>query len=314
MHSHLPTPDAFARGRFLLAAAAAITILPAMIGCDRLFYYPSREIFDDPSQQRLAFESVRFPARNGLSLHGWFFPAAGPGGPAKGTIVHFHGNAGNVTSHYPHVAWLPERGWNVFCFDYRGYGRSEGKPSRRGVIDDAHAAVDHVMSRPDVERDKVIAFGQSLGGAVGVVVAAERKDLCGVVVEGAFTSYREIAWYHVHRSFWMTLVGWWVPAFGMSGAWNPIDHVAAVSPAPLLIVQGKDDHIIDWRMAERLHAAARPPAWVMVLEDSRHSDAFHELAPHRQDALDEFLTRCVERRLDEGSVQAIVRKATHNSE
>lgn len=307
MHSDVPTPDTSARGRFLLAAAAAI--LPAMIGCDRLFYYPSREHFDDPGQQGLQFESVRFTARSGLSLHGWFFPAAG--GDPKGTIVHFHGNAGNVTSHYPHVAWLPPRGWNVLCFDYRGYGRSEGKPSRRGVIDDAHAAVDYAMSRSDVDRERVIVFGQSLGGAVGVVVAAERKDLAAVVIEGAFTSYREIAWYHVKRSFWMTALGWWVPAFGMSGAWNPIDHIAAVAPTPLLIVQGKDDHIIDWRMAERLHAAARAPVWLMILDDSRHSDAFHEFAPHRQDALDEFLTRCVERTLDDASAQKLIRDATH---
>lgn len=306
MHDSFTTPDANARGRLLLAGCAAFTILGPMIGCDRFFYYPSREKLDNPAAHGLRCEPVQFASRDGTALHGLFFPADGA---PKGTVVHFHGNAGNVTGHYGHVAWLPARGWNVLCFDYRGYGQSAGKPSRRGVIDDAHAAVDYAMSRPDVNRDKLIVFGQSLGGAVAVVVAAERKDLCGVVIEGAFTSYREIAAYHVYRSFWMTAVAWWVPPFGMSDTWNPIDYVEKVSPTPLLIVQGQDDHIIDWHMAERLHRAARPPVWLMLLEDSRHSDAFDDFVPHRQTALDAFLTRCVDDKLDDASVKEIVEGA-----
>lgn len=310
MLNHPTTPDAAARGRFLLAGCVVFTILCPMIGCDRLFYYPTREKYDEPAARGLRCESVRFAGRDGTSLHGLFFPAVGT---AKGTIVHFHGNAGNVTNHYEHVAWLPSRGWNVFCFDYRGYGESAGKPSRRGVIDDAHAAVDYVLGRPDVDAANVVVFGQSLGGAVAVVVASERKDLRGVVIEGAFTSYREIAAYHVYRSFWMTVAAWWVPPFAMTDGWNPIDYVAGVSPTPLLIVQGKDDHIIDWHMAERLQKAAKPPVWLMLLDDSQHSNAFDGDIPHRQDALDAFLTHCVEQKLDDESVTEIIQRATRSA-
>jgi len=127
-----------------------------MIGCDRFFYYPNAHEYGSPQEFRLACESVSFHAADGTRLHGWFFPAEGE---PVGTVLHLHGNAGNITGHFHHVAWLPGAGWNVLCFDYRGYGRSEGRVTRAGTIADAHGALNHLLGRPDVDAGRIVALG-----------------------------------------------------------------------------------------------------------------------------------------------------------
>ncbi|UCG33952.1 MAG: alpha/beta hydrolase, partial [Phycisphaerales bacterium] len=134
---------------------------------DRLFYYPTVKTYESPESSGLAAEPVYFQSADRVRLHGLFFPAAES---PRGTVLHFHGNAGNVTGHWPFIAWLPPAGWNVLCFDYRGFGCSQGRISQRGSVLDVHAALDYVLSRPDVDPARVVAFGQSLGGAVAVVV------------------------------------------------------------------------------------------------------------------------------------------------
>ncbi len=126
---------------------------------DRWFFYPTQTEYAHPDEFGLPFESVHFESEGNL-LHGWYFPSEGR---AKGTIVHCHGNAGNVTGHFKFVTSMPKRGWNVFCFDYRGFGRSRGTPTRPGAVADTHAAVDYLITRRDVDPTRIALFGQSLG-------------------------------------------------------------------------------------------------------------------------------------------------------
>ena len=96
---------------------------------DRWFFYPTQTEYGHPDEFGLSFESVHFESE-GNRLHGWYFPSEGR---AKGTIVHCHGNAGNITGHFKYVTAMPKRGWNVFFFDYRGFGGSQGKTLRPGA-------------------------------------------------------------------------------------------------------------------------------------------------------------------------------------
>ena len=80
---------------------------------------------------------MRLAAPDGTKLHAWFLPA---GGTARGTVLHLHGNAANVSNHLPLVAWMPARGYNVLMLDYRGFGKSEGRPTLDGIVEDALAA------------------------------------------------------------------------------------------------------------------------------------------------------------------------------
>jgi fermentation-respiration switch protein FrsA (DUF1100 family) len=265
---------------------------------DRLFYHPTWKEYDRPERLNLAYESVRFPTADGLQLHGWFFPAASP---AAGSVLHLHGNAGNITGHFHHVAWLPQAGWNVFCFDYRGYGRSPGRASRAGTITDAHAALDYLLSRPDVDPQRTVAFGQSLGGAVGIVLAAHRRELAGLAVDGAFDSYRGIANWHIRHNPILLVLAWWLPRLLMTDGYDPIDDVARVSPRPLLIIQGTADRIVDPQTARRLYDAARRPKELWLIDGADHYEALDELGEENRPRLLAFFKACVDRPASAGS-------------
>jgi fermentation-respiration switch protein FrsA (DUF1100 family) len=242
--------------------------------CDRFFYYPTRREYAHPRDYGLKFEPVEFSGLDGVRLTGWFFPAVGQ---AIGTVVHCHGNAGNVSGHFECVHWLPAAGWNVLCFDYRGYGRSSGRPTRRGTIDDAHAALRYVRGRSDVDGDSVVLLGQSIGGAVGIVAAAEGAPVRAVVIDGAFDSYRGAARWALAHQWYTWGAAWPASRWLISAGWDPIDYVGRVRQ-PKLFVQGTVDPIIDWHAAERLHERAREPKELLVIEGAGHSDAF-EVAP-----------------------------------
>jgi alpha-beta hydrolase superfamily lysophospholipase len=253
--------------------------------CDRFVYSPNRRRYGSPDEASLRFEDICFAGPAGR-LHGWWLPAVGE---PRGTLVHLHGNAANITAHYRHVAWWPRYNFNVLCLDYRGFGRSAGKPDRRGVIDDSHAAVDYVLQRDDVDLKRVFLFGQSIGGSIGIVVAAERKDLAAIICDGPLSDH-QAATYFICRRRWFT---WGIARLiayrWISRAWEPIDHVAAISPTPLLILQGTADPIIDWRMGDELYAAAGEPKALYIYENLGHCEALHLAADHARPRVLAFL-------------------------
>lgn len=273
-----------ASGCFLILLAGVI----GMWGCDRPFYYPDARIRGTPADHDLAFEEVYFHSADGVRLHGWFLPARGD---ARGTVIHLHGNAANLTGHYEFVRWLPEEGYHLFVFDYRGYGRSGGSITREGSILDAEAALDYVRSRPEVDSERVFALGQSLGGSVAIVLAARRPgQLRGVVVEGAFTSYRDVARYHVMNHAVTVVLAWWYPLM-LGRAFDPIDHVAAVSPTPILFVHGALDRVVPARMGRELFDAAKEPKEIWVVEGMDHYQMWEELAEESRRRVVEFFGR-----------------------
>lgn len=257
---------------------------------DSQFYRPSRQEYDAPENYGLEYEPVTFVARDGVRLSGWWFPAEGS---AIGTVVHCHGNAGNITGHFVQTAWLPAEGYNVLCFDYRGYGCSEGRVTRSGTIADAHAAVDHAMAREGAG-PVVLLFGQSLGGTVAIVVAAERDDLAGVAVDGAFSDYRqEVAW--VLSRQWLTRsVAKLIARFGISRGHDAIDCVDRVAPTPLFLMHGKEDRTCPWEMSQDLYDRAKEPKGLWLIPDAGHYEALNELAEIGRPKLTDFFRACAE--------------------
>jgi len=262
-----------------------------MFGCDSVFYYPNSVKYSSPKNYRLAYESVVFNTGDGVQLHGWFFPAEGD---PNGTVLHLHGNAGNITGHFEHITWLPGKGWNVLCFDYRGYGRSEGKVTRAGTVADAHAALDYLLKRPDVDANRIVALGQSLGGAVGIVLAAEREEIRGLVADGAFDNYKRITWWHIKKNPFLFVVAWWVPHLLIAEGYEPIDYVARIAPRPVFIMQGTADTIIDPGMGQRLYDAADEPKELWLIEGADHYQAMQEMVDETQPRLLDFFEKCLE--------------------
>ena len=256
---------------------------------DRWFFYPTQTEYGHPDEFGLSFDSVHFESEGNL-LHGWYFPSEGR---AKGTVVHCHGNAGNISGHFKYVTWMPKRGWNVFCFDYRGFGRSQGTPTRPGAVADTHAAVDYLMTRSDVDPTRIALFGQSLGGAVGIVAAAQRNDLCAVAIEGAFSSYRRAARFACKNTWFLWGAALWLPQLLIEAGIDPIEHVADISPTPTLFVTGTKDRVCDPKQLIALYEKAGATKSIWVIEGGGHVGAMTQTEGMGADRFDDFLTQCV---------------------
>ncbi|MGJ7614842.1 MULTISPECIES: alpha/beta hydrolase [unclassified Variovorax] len=243
----------------------ALCTLPLLLaGCvQSMFYYPDSVRYETPDALGVRYESVQFASADGTRLSGWFLPAEGRQNPkeAKGTVVHFHGNAQNMSTHWRFVAWLPKRDYNVLVFDYRGYGQSEGKPEPKGVFEDANAALNYVRTRADVDPDRLFVFGQSLGGtnAIAVVGSGNRAGVKAAAIESTFYSYSSIA----NDKF--KGAGLFV-----SDTYAASKYVAAVSPIPLLLIHGTADQVIPVEHSRRLLADAREPKRLIEVPGAGH--------------------------------------------
>jgi uncharacterized protein len=154
----------------------------------RNLFFPARRIDSTPAMMGLSFEDVVFVAEDGRQLHGWWIPH----GKARGTVVHCHGNAGNIGDRVWIASDLHQLGVNVFLFDYRGYGKSRGIPTEQGTYRDARAAYEFARARHgDAENPPIVVHGQSLGGAVAVQLAAD-KPIRALIVESTFSSTIDI--------------------------------------------------------------------------------------------------------------------------
>ncbi len=270
----------------LLSAAALLA------GCgDGMFYQPNRVQYGTPDQAGQKYEDVYFTSRDGTRLHGWFIPSVGR---PKATIVHFHGNGQNMTAHYAFIAWLPQEGYNVFTFDYRGYGQSEGKPSRQGIHDDAQAALDYIAARTDTGTPNLVILGQSLGGAVGIVAAAERKQgIRAVIIDSTFTAYRDIAQDKAHDLPLIGSVAGSAPALLASSEYNPIDYIDQISPIPLMLLHGSDDPVIPIAHSQRLYEKAGEPKQFWVQSGGSHIEAFTRYLPQMKPIVLRFLDQAL---------------------
>ncbi len=265
---------AFPSSLFLSVCARLATVLCAvasllLAGCTHVFFHPMRGHVLTPAQGGLKYEDVHFASADGTRLHAWFLPAEGK---PEGTIYFLHGNAENISTHIASVYWLPARGYNVFLLDYRGYGLSEGAPFLAGVQEDVDAGFQALLARPEVDRKRIVLFGQSLGGALAVYYVAHtprRGDIRALVIESTFTGYRDIAREKL-ASFWLT----WplqVPlAWTIEDDYSPVDAIGRVSPIPVLIIHGDQDRTVPVEHGRRLYEAAKSPKEFWLVPGGGH--------------------------------------------
>lgn len=232
-------------------------------GGDRLFYYPTKDAPFTPAKHGYKFEDVAFTASDGVKIHGWWIPAKTKS--AKSTVVYSHGNAGSLPHHFVFVYWLVDAGYNVMMYDYRGYGKSEGEISKKGIVEDVKAAFTYTSGREDV--DGVISIGHSLGGAKSIAALAELapKNLKAVVVDSTFASYKDMA----------ERVAGPRARKVVSDTFEPYVYVKNLpADTPFLVVHGSDDETIPFAQAERLLEAANPPKQLMRVVGGNHVNCF----------------------------------------
>jgi fermentation-respiration switch protein FrsA (DUF1100 family) len=238
-----------------------------LTGCNSYFYWPEARPPVPIHSTGVGIAVHRFPSQDGQRLEGWFIRAKTL--ETKGLVVYCHGTDTNVGEYFEAVEFLPYHGFDLFLFDYRGYGASEGKPSREGTIEDTHAAIDYAKSIPLVAKPVVALWGYSLGSGIAIVTAAERSDVLGVVAESGFESYRNIG-RKVAGDRWSTwALQIFTPVFISRGK-DAIDYVDKISPRPLFIVHGQQDELVPYTMAENLYAKAKEPKKLWIMKDFPH--------------------------------------------
>lgn len=227
---------------------------------EKLLYYPQlgREMHATPGDHGLAYEPLTLLTPDNERLDGWFVPKE----RARASVLILHGNAGNISHRLDTIAMFHRLGYNVLIFDYRGYGRSTGKPSEVGLYRDAQAAWEYLARQRGVPPERIILFGESLGGAMAAWLAA-REHPGALVLSSAFLSVPELA----------ADLYPWLPARWLARLRYDTRAALAEVTCPVLIAHSPEDEIVPFRHGQALFAAAAEPKVFLSLAGG-HNDGF----------------------------------------
>jgi len=249
----------------------------------RQVYQPYRRLEASGSELRRPFEDVAFQAADGVGLHGWYFPAGTESARRDYVYLLCHGNAGNISHRLEHCAALLETGAGVFIFDYRGYGRSEGRPEEQGTYLDAQAAYQWLRQK-GYAATGIVALGESLGGGIASELAL-RETVGGLILQSTYTSISDVG----------AELFPWLPVRWLGTIKYDTHGKLPRVLAPTLILHSRADGLIGFHHAERNFAAAREPK--MMWEIAGEHNQFLESDRSRYlDGLNRFLAALEERR------------------
>lgn len=268
--------------KFIISALLLLAgvLLLLRIFENRLVFYPYKYPTGTwrPEWFGLALEDCWFTTADGVKLHGWFLKQEN----AVATLLWCHGNAGNISDRLDNLQRLAQLPVNVFIFDYRGYGRSDGTPSEPGVYRDAGAAYDFLLTR-GISPDALIIFGRSLGAAVALELAS-RRECAGVILESAFTNAADMAGEMFP----------FLPArFVMKSKFDNVANVQKLK-APLLVIHGDADNIVPFRLGQKLFEAAKEPKSFYRIENANHNDTYLVGGQPYFDRFRQFVQDCLQ--------------------
>jgi fermentation-respiration switch protein FrsA (DUF1100 family) len=245
---------------------------------DALVFQPTidRGFQATPASIGLGFDPLALTTPDGETLDGWHVPA-GRGKPARGLVIIFHGNAGNISHRLDYLRMFHDLGFASLIIDYRGYGRSSGRASEEGSYIDADTAWQHATQALGYPAKHIVVFGESLGGAVATQLAATRQP-AALVLASTFTSVPDLG----------AEIYPWLPIRLLARIrYDSRDRLSQVN-SPVLVIHSLQDDIIPFAHGERLFAVARAPKRFMEIEGG-HNEGFvfgREIWVHQ---LSEFL-------------------------
>jgi len=256
-----------------LVVAYVVIVLLVYFGQSRLVYFPEKQLGNTPSAVGLDYSSVNISTSDGETLHGWWMPVP----DAKGTVLFFHGNAGNISHRINYLTMFKRLGYDTLLFDYRGYGQSSGTPSESGTYLDAQAAWHYLTATKEIAPERIVLFGESLGGAVAAWLAAREKPGL-LVLASTFTSVPELA-----GEIYPFLPVRWISRF----AYNTMASLQSVS-CPVFIAHSPQDDIVPFHHGEQLFQTALEPKQFLPLEGG-HNTGFIFMQPAWKKTLGAFM-------------------------
>lgn len=257
----------------LVVASYLIVVLLVYFGQSSLIYYPVQQISNTPKDIGLDYTSVSIATSDGETLQGWWVPAP----DAKGTVLFFHGNAGNISHRINYLKMFKQLGYNTLLFDYRGYGQSSGVPSESGTYLDAQAAWHYLTEIQGIAAERIVLFGESLGGAVAAWLAAHEKPGL-LVLASTFTSVPDLA-----AKIYPFLPVRWITHF----QYNTMESLQSVT-CPVFIAHSAEDEIVPFEQSQQLFKAASEPKQFLFLAGG-HNTGFIFKQPDWIKSLGEFM-------------------------
>lgn len=257
----------------MLTVAYLGVVLLVYFGQSRLVYFPEKPLSLTPGAIGLNYTSVNITTSDGETLHGWWMSVPN----AKGTVLFFHGNAGNISHRINYLAMFKRLGYNTLLFDYRGYGQSSGVPSESGTYLDAQAAWRYLTEIRGIAPARIAVFGESLGGAVAAWLAAQEKPGL-LALASTFTSIPDLA-----AKLYPFLPVRWISRFD----YDTRKSLQSVT-CPVFVAHSPQDEIIPFEHGQQLFQAAPEPKQFLTLEGG-HNIGFIFMQPAWIKSLGAFL-------------------------
>ena len=220
-------------------------------------FHPAKEIERTPRSIGLGFEDIYFKTKDKYVINGWLIKHP----QAHSTVIYFHGNAGNMADRLEKIILLRNLKVNVFIIDYRGYGKSQGKPCEHGVYEDAVAAFDYLLTRGDIEHEKIWVYGTSLGGTVAIDLATKKRLAC-LIIDSTFSSAADMG-----RTIYP-----FIPSFLIQTKMDSLAKIKKIT-IPKLFLHSREDDVVPFRLGQKLFAVAPAPKEFLEIKGG-HNDNY----------------------------------------
>jgi len=269
-----------------LSIAVALVVIYLRYIEKRSLFYPSREIEYLPKGSGMDFEDVFFKTPDNLELNGWFVPAK----DAACTVLFCHGNAGNISHRLAKLSFFQALGCNIFIFDYRGYGKSKGAPSEKGLYNDVQGAYNYLLSRKDrpsptfegkalsrkIAPGQIIGYGESIGGAV-IIDLASKDRLAALIIDSSISNAKDM----------VKIIYPFLPYWVLSSRWDSVNKIKSIT-IPKLIIHSINDEIVPYRLGRRLFESAPQPKEFLQIRGG-HNSCFFESEGILKEKIADFL-------------------------
>ncbi|NEP52987.1 MAG: alpha/beta hydrolase [Moorea sp. SIO3C2] len=267
-----------------IAIAYALVCTSVLLLQNRLIFCPASVIENTPADFGLPYEEVWLPISNKGKvdkIHSWWIPSDSPDSKV---MLYLHGNACNIGAYLEIAQRLHQVGLSLLLIDYRGYGRSEGKfPRESQLYQDAQVAWDYLVQQRGINPQDIFVYGYSLGGAIGIDLAVRNREMAGLILEGSFTSMRDMADYEGKYGFLpINLL--------LTQRFDSIGKIKSIQ-TPIFLIHAIDDTTVPVSMSQVLFDAATVPKQLWLVPDAGHNDLTTVATSEYQQKIQEFVTQ-----------------------